>query len=219
MSRKAFQRQAQDERKRALLEATLTSVARHGLNGATVRAIADEAGVTPGLLRHHFGTKHELITSAYAYLVGQLTAEAGSRAHAAAGGANGKLRHFLIANMTRPNLSEDKVSLWATFVGRVRYETAFADIHREGYREFLGLLESLIEPVLAACNLPHGGAVCRRHAIALNGLVDGLWMEGSLNAGLYNPALLPDLIIDASEKLLELPKGSLDAAKSDPQEG
>ncbi|POF33972.1 TetR family transcriptional regulator C-terminal domain-containing protein [Roseibium marinum] len=213
MSRKAFRRLTLDERKRTLLEAALTCVAQEGLKGATVRRIAEEAGVTAGLVRHYFGSKNGLITSAYAYLIGQLTAEADTRARQFTGGANDQLRHFLIANMTMPNLSEEKVSLWATFIGRVRYDTDFADIHREGYRDYLTLLESLIEPVLAAHDLPRSSAECRRHAIALNGLIDGLWMEGSLNSGLYSRAILPDLIIEAGERLLNLPAGSLSGGK------
>jgi AcrR family transcriptional regulator len=213
MSRKAFRRQPLDERKRSLLEATLTCVAQQGLKGATVRRIAEEAGVTAGLVRHYFGSKNDLITSAYAYLIGQLTSEADTRARQSTGDANDQLRHFLIANMTTPNLSEQKVSLWATFIGRVRYESDFADIHREGYRDYLSLLESLIEPVVAAHGLPSGAAECRRLAIALNGLIDGLWMEGSLNSGLYSRAILPELIIEAGERLLNLPAGSLSGAK------
>ncbi|MCQ0987062.1 TetR family transcriptional regulator C-terminal domain-containing protein [Jiella marina] len=209
MSRKAFQRLSQDDRRRDLIEATLVCIAQHGLHGATVRRIADQAGVTPGLVRHHFGSKEEMIRNAYAYLVGQLTTEASERARQARGAADAQLRQFLVANMTAPNLSEEKVSLWATFVGRVRYEADFATIHREGYREFLHLLEALIEPVLIDHGLPHDTATCRRHAIALNGLIDGLWVEGSLNSGLYGQALLPDLLLDASERLLGLPANTL----------
>lgn len=209
MSRKDFQRLSQDVRRRSLMEATLVCIAHYGLTGATVRRITEEAGVTPGMVRHYFGSKNELITNAYAYLVGQLTSEAGERARQAKGEAGLQLRQFLLANLTMPNLSEDKVSLWATFIGRVKYEREFADIHREGYRDFLNLLEALIEPVLAENGLPHGGEACRRHAIALNGLIDGLWMEGSLNSGLYSRAILPDLIIDSGERLLGLPAGSL----------
>ena len=191
------------------MEATLSCIARHGLTGATVRRITDEAGVTAGLVRHYFGSKDELITNAYSYFVGQLTDEAEERARQSKGDPAEQLRQFLLANMTTPNLSEEKVSLWAAFVGRVRYEAPFADIHREGYRDFLAVLETLIEPVLVLHGLPAGSTACRRHAIALNGLIDGLWVEGSLNSGLFSRALLPDLILEASERLLGLPAGSL----------
>ncbi|MEJ2456838.1 MAG: TetR family transcriptional regulator C-terminal domain-containing protein [Novosphingobium sp.] len=209
MSRKAFQRLTLDDRRRSLMEATLACVARDGLHGATVRRITEQAGVTVGLVRHYFGSKDELIKNAYAYLIGQLTSQASESSRQYEGGPAVQLGHFLRANMTRPNLSERNVSLWATFIGRVRSDTYFAHIHREGYREFLTVLETLIEPVLAAHGLGHGAAACKRHAIALNGLIDGLWMEGSLNSGLYNQAMLPELALEAGERLLGLPAGAL----------
>lgn len=209
MSRKTFQRLALDDRRRSLMEATLTCVARHGLHGATVRRITEEAGVTVGLVRHYFGSKDEMIRNAYAYLVGQLTAQASESARRAVGAPETHLVQFLCANLTAPNMAEEKVSLWATFIGRVRHDTHFAEIHRSGYREFLSMLEALIEPVLINHGQPHSVAICKSHAIALNGLIDGLWMEGALNSGLYGQDILPDLIIKAAERLLGLPCGVL----------
>jgi TetR/AcrR family transcriptional regulator, regulator of cefoperazone and chloramphenicol sensitivity len=43
-----------------LLDAALHLIGRHGVKAATVRAVADQAGVTPGLVVHHFGTKDRL---------------------------------------------------------------------------------------------------------------------------------------------------------------
>lgn len=52
-----------DTRKR-LIDAVLAVVARDGLGGANVKAIAREAGITPGLLHYHFATKDELLFAA-----------------------------------------------------------------------------------------------------------------------------------------------------------
>jgi TetR/AcrR family transcriptional regulator, regulator of cefoperazone and chloramphenicol sensitivity len=41
-------------------EAALEHFARDGYDRATIRAIAKTAGVSPGLLRHHFGSKEDL---------------------------------------------------------------------------------------------------------------------------------------------------------------
>ncbi|TQN30251.1 TetR family transcriptional regulator [Haloactinospora alba] len=41
-------------------DAALAQFAERGFKGATVKSIADEAGVSPGLLQHHFGSKDEL---------------------------------------------------------------------------------------------------------------------------------------------------------------
>ncbi|MEV0391285.1 TetR/AcrR family transcriptional regulator [Nonomuraea sp. NPDC050643] len=50
-------------------DAALRHFGEHGFEGATTRAIAETAGVSPGLLRHHFGTKQELREACDAYLV------------------------------------------------------------------------------------------------------------------------------------------------------
>jgi AcrR family transcriptional regulator len=221
MTRKAFQRLSQDVRRGKLIEATLACVARHGLHGATVRAVTEEAGVTVGLVRHYFGGKDEMLREAYRYLVGQLTAEAADSANRGEGEGEGagepeaaaRLALFLRANITPPNRSEAKVSLWATFIGQVFHDPWFAEIHRDGYRDFLELLEVLVAPVLALHDRPRDPATLRRHAIALNGLIDGLWIEGSLNTGLHGPTSLPDLLVEASERLLGLPPGALSACR------
>ncbi|MFD5654995.1 MULTISPECIES: TetR/AcrR family transcriptional regulator [unclassified Streptomyces] len=48
----------------ALLDAAVRVVARVGLRGLTYRAVAEEAGVTHGLVVHHFGSRDALIEEA-----------------------------------------------------------------------------------------------------------------------------------------------------------
>jgi AcrR family transcriptional regulator len=53
----------------ALLRAAVRVVARGGLRKLTYRAVAEEAGVTHGLVVHHFGSRDELIAQALAHSV------------------------------------------------------------------------------------------------------------------------------------------------------
>ena len=48
------------ESRARLLDAAIKCFARSGFDGTSVRAIADEAGVTFQLIRHHFGSKEDL---------------------------------------------------------------------------------------------------------------------------------------------------------------
>lgn len=57
------------EGREALLEAAVRVVARGGLRKLTYRAVAQEAGVTHGLVVHHFGSRDALIEEAHAYAV------------------------------------------------------------------------------------------------------------------------------------------------------
>jgi TetR/AcrR family transcriptional regulator, regulator of biofilm formation and stress response len=48
----------------SLLRAVPRTVAKHGFRGLTYRALAEEAGVTYGLISYHFGTREALIEEA-----------------------------------------------------------------------------------------------------------------------------------------------------------
>ncbi|MHB1518039.1 MAG: TetR/AcrR family transcriptional regulator [Acidimicrobiales bacterium] len=56
-----------------LLAAALHVVASRGARGATVRTIAAAAGVTPGLVVHHFGTKERLLAEVDALVAARFT--------------------------------------------------------------------------------------------------------------------------------------------------
>lgn len=50
-------------------QAALTEFAAHGFRGASIRGIARAAGVSPGLVQHHFGTKDGLREACDAYVM------------------------------------------------------------------------------------------------------------------------------------------------------
>src|SRR5690349_24381102 len=60
-SRRPRRRVHYGEGREALLKAAVRVVARGGLRRLTYRAVAEEAGVTHGLVVHHFGSRDALI--------------------------------------------------------------------------------------------------------------------------------------------------------------
>src|SRR4051812_31578556 len=65
MTRRSFHHESVEVRRQDLIAATLDAIAEFGLQGATVREIADRAGVTPGLIRHYFISKELMFQAAY----------------------------------------------------------------------------------------------------------------------------------------------------------
>jgi AcrR family transcriptional regulator len=53
-------------------EAALAQFAEHGFERTTIRGIARAAGVSPGLLRHHFGSKQELKDAVDAHVMAEI---------------------------------------------------------------------------------------------------------------------------------------------------
>ncbi|MFP3580602.1 TetR/AcrR family transcriptional regulator [Arthrobacter sp. SIMBA_036] len=57
-----------DQRRLELVDATWRIIARLGIEGATLREIAEEAGFANGALKPYFPTKDQLLTSAFGHV-------------------------------------------------------------------------------------------------------------------------------------------------------
>ncbi len=78
-----------------ILEAARSRFATHGFKGASVRAIAADAGVDPALVHHYFGTKDDLFMAALQLPVDPRELLAPVLAAGAEDAATGLLRTFL----------------------------------------------------------------------------------------------------------------------------
>lgn len=196
--RKKFTRESGERRRDQLMSAAMDVIAEDGLEAATVREIAARAGVTQGLIRHYFASKEELTREAYRAFMNDMT-EANLQA-AAADAASPEQRFvaFLEASLRPPVMSERQVAIWAAFLGGARQDPELASIHTETYLAYRDRLQDLVS------QLPgHGDPItARRAAIALNGLIDGLWLEGSYPGNAFGPDELASVMIDAAGKIL-----------------
>lgn len=167
----AFRRSEPDARRADLIAATARVLAREGTGGASVRAIAVEAGVSPGLVGHYFAGIDALVAATYAH-VEHTVSEALDTAVAAAGpDPRARLDAFVTASFSPPIASGELLATWTAFWSLVRSRDDIARQHDEQYAAFRARLESL----LAECGLP--APRLRHAAIAITALVDGLWLE------------------------------------------
>jgi len=202
MSRRPFHRAGEDVRRQDLITATLDCISETGLQGATVREIAARAGVTPGLIRHYFSSKDQMLQAAYREVMTGMTSTVVAASDGGQETARARLRDFITANLTPPVADGRRLSLWAAFISHVRVDPAFAQIHRESYLALRSALEALVADVLAEAGAPPDDTRCRELAIAINGVIDGLWLEGTLVGDLFSDNPLPDLAIRSVEALL-----------------
>ena len=176
-SRRSFSREQPEQRKEALIEATLKLMAETGPAGATVRAIAETAGMSQGMIRHYFSSKEDLIVAAYERHMHALT-EATEAQASQAGSAEDRLRNFIVASLTPPVVDARAMALWAGFIHMVRRDQAMQDTHERTYYHFRDRLEVLIAAARREAGCAATPATNRRHAIACNAVIDGLWLEG-----------------------------------------
>lgn len=208
--RRSYSRATEAERREDLILATLDCIAESGIQGATVRQIALRAGVTGGLIRHYFAGKDQMLQEAYRKVMAGMT-EIAIAAAAEGETARDRLRHFIIANVTPPVTDPRTLSLWAAFISHIQIDPSFAAIHRENYLAFLDALERLLTDFFAEEARVAGPEQCRKYAISLNALVDGLWLEGTLAPDMFAEGELAENALISVEALLRLQPGELSA--------
>lgn len=196
--RRPYRRETEERRRDDLISAALELVAEGGPRAATVRAISEKAGVTAGLIRHYFASKEELTRAAYTRLMGRMTEQSAAVLETAPDDAVTRLSLFITAAVSPPVLDAEAVGLWAAFVHDVRRDVDMREVHSATYLAFRNLLQSLIAA------LPDPPADPRRAAIAINGLIDGLWMEGSLLPEAFSCHEIIDIALQSAGAILNV---------------
>ena len=196
-----FARQPPQVRRQALIDATIECLKRYGHEGLSIRTISAQAGVSVGLINHHFPNKEELVAAAYRHINAQLIV--GMRAAVARAGNSpqARMRAFLEAWFSAPSLDADALAVWVVFWGLYRHSRLIQRVHRETYQGYVSLLRGMLVDLLpaprATRNTRHRGGARGVHtaavdlrlaAIGLTALLDGLWLEWCLEPGTFRPA-------------------------------
>ncbi|MGR3762281.1 TetR/AcrR family transcriptional regulator (plasmid) [Roseobacteraceae bacterium NS-SX3] len=202
--RRKFTREPAEARKDALIRAALDLVAENGVRGATVRAIAERADVTQGLIRHYFSSKEDLITAAYEYHMTAMTDLTEAPAVRMQGRAADRLAAFVVASLQPPVVDPRAIALWASFLNKVRQDPGMKAIHERTYADFRNRLQALIAAALEEAGRPAGAGRLRQLAIACNAVIDGLWLEGGALPDAFAPGELPDIGLDSVGALIGL---------------
>jgi len=196
-----FARQPPPVRRQALIDATIECLKRYGHEGLSIRTISAQAGVSVGLINHHFPNKNELVAAAYRHINAELIA--GMQAAVARAGKSpaARMRAFLEAWFSAPSLDADALAVWVVFWGLYRHSRLIQRVHRETYQDYVNLLRGMLAALLPPARTPRGTRVhrglrsvatppvdLRLAAIGLTALLDGLWLEWCLEPGRFRPA-------------------------------
>jgi TetR/AcrR family transcriptional repressor of bet genes len=180
-----FRRATPEVRREALIEATLSCLRQHGHEGASVRRISAAAGVSIGLINHHFPSKSGLIAEAYETLSNSLQATLELHARDASATARTRLSNFFKASFRPEFLDPQLFNVWLVFWSMVRHSREIRLVHERTYDKYRSLLEELLGELVRSGEAPK--LKLKPAAIALSALLDGLWVELSLSSKTFKP--------------------------------
>lgn len=173
-ARQAFTRESADARRGDLIDATAACLAEVGMAGTNVRAICARAGVSPGLLRHYFAGIDDLVAATYEATSDRMDAIFADAVAGAGADPHAQLLAYLTASFRPPVTDPELLGAWTAFWALARSNARMANIHADSYAGYRARLGEL----LTAC----GAADAEGLAIILTAMVDGLWLELSLDA-------------------------------------
>ncbi|WP_248963104.1 TetR/AcrR family transcriptional regulator [Sphaerisporangium perillae] len=175
------------ERREEVVDAARRVILREGIDAATTRAIAKEAGYSNGVLTHYFADKDEILLSAlrasHRHIVRRLKDKLTGRAGLTA------LREVLLDNLPLDEERAKETALEVGFWGRSLAGGTLLEVQREEAAELRYLVRTLLDAAQAA------GEIATEEdlddvAERLLALVDGL----SVHRLLYPDRLPPETL-------------------------
>jgi TetR/AcrR family transcriptional regulator, transcriptional repressor of bet genes len=181
-----FRRASPTVRREALIEATLASLRKYGHDGVSTRRIAAEAGVTAGLITHHFPSVSALVAAAYETLAMSLLDSIRKHAREVGATPRERLRRFFEASFTPVLIEPGLFNTWLVFWSMIAHDAGVRAVQDRTYVAYRAALESLLGQLRETQGIPDFRL--RPAGIALAALLDGLWIEASLNPRAFKPA-------------------------------
>lgn len=163
------------EKKTQIAEATWRVILEQGMKGATVRKIAQEAGLSLGALRHYFSTQDELL----AYAMNLVKERANERIHAIATcelPPKEKVIQILLELVPVNKTTMTEMEVWFAFTFHRKFSEEQLEAKQDG---FYGEMGNLIE-YLEQNNLLRQDLDIEMESERLYALVDGLALHALL---------------------------------------
>jgi AcrR family transcriptional regulator len=174
-----------ETRRRALGEALWRVVLREGIEAASVRKVAAEAGVSKGSLRHVFPSQSELLTFAMQLIHDEVTRRVA--AVEASGDVRDMVERHLQSLLVLDPETRAVIDVWLAFAARARVDPSLRPLRDETHAQVRDLcrrsLETLRDQGRTRPELDLGLETERLHA-----LIDGLAMHATLDPEITTPA-------------------------------
>lgn len=179
-----------------LVEATLSSLAKHGYRRTTVQRIAEIAGVTPGLVTHYFDGKDELLFEAYRHFTDSALAVYLAEADKAEPDPVGRLGAFVRSILFFDAGNAEQMRIRAGFVDLVITDPDASAVQAATYERCIREIGNCVVRIRRLRGDSLSADAARKLALGINSVIDGVWLECSLNPSRMTPEEALDIALD-----------------------
>ena len=195
-----FERVDPKVRRKLLIEATLRCLAKYGYGGTTVEVICKEAEVSRGLLSHHFDGKSDIFVQAYEYMSEKLDNTSRSLGEDAGEGPMDKLQAMIKAAFTPPTFEQESLSIWISLWNLAQVDQEINELNKIHYHKYRRAIANLLGEIAEEKKVSINTS---RAALSLTALMDGLWLEWSLDPDAFVPQEGEAACLDLVKRLFD----------------
>jgi len=172
-------REASEDRRSAIIAATLKCISTEGNDGLSVRKISKEAGISISLITYYYSTMEQLVAQAYEALHASLFDFLRGAVKEAGDDPRKQLSALIRAMFAQPILDPGTLKCWIVFWGMIDNSTKLREMHDISYGEYRSFVENILAKLADDRRMPFLDT--RLSAISLLAIFDGLWIEWCLN--------------------------------------
>lgn len=179
-----------------LIQSALFCMANFGQKGTTVRGIADQAGVTPGLVKHHFGNKENLLVETYRHLNESTVVRINHAVHSnhndIAAALDGAINALFPKDLSDVRKMRVLVAFWGLVLTNPKFSEVQAETNAQTRLLFCKLIAKFHSDQKEAADLADG----------IIAITDGLWLECCMNPTRMSPTQAVQIALTLSRKML-----------------
>ncbi len=180
-----------EQRRSELGAAVWRVIRRDGVEAASVRKVAQEAGWSAGALRHYFSTQTELLSFAIQMVVERIDARVGALAPPADSREAVEQRLHELLPLDKERRAENEV--WLAFTGRALVDPQLRARHEEVDEELRRACIGALGELGSAGRL-RPGIDLELEAERLHGLLDGLALHTAMRPDRMSPRLIRSVL-------------------------
>ena len=164
-----------EQRREQLIQATIRCVADQGLADTTIATVAQQAGLSQGIVNLHFRSKDGLLTETLRYLADEYRTACQEAAAAGAVNPVEGLLAMVELDFRRTICTREKLAVWFAFWGERRFRPTYRRICAERDRSY----DDMVRLICARLCEEGGYQDVEPGLVAdgLSALTDGLWLD------------------------------------------
>jgi TetR/AcrR family transcriptional repressor of bet genes len=163
-----------EKRKTQLIQATIRSIAKHGLSDTTIATVAREAGLSQGIINLHFQSKERLLLETLSFVVDEYKA-CWEKAFESAGEASAdRLAALVEVDFYSAVCDRNKLAVWFAFWSETKSRPTYRRLCADRDRGYDEMMKTLCRDVVREGGYDIDPDIAAR---GLAAMTEGLWLD------------------------------------------